>query len=152
MREVRPQLPQLRELIVVDAEGAGERDGETTFAEVQARGHQRLMSEDGLARRYKEQAAAIDPEELATIIYTSGTTGDAKGVMLTHAAIVANLIDVDEAVHFRGDGRGALVPAAEPRLRAHHRLHVPVQGRFDQVRGIARHGRAATWSGCGRPS
>jgi len=100
VREVRPQLPQLRELIVVDAEGAGEQDGETTFAEVQARGHQRLMAEDGLARRYKEQAAAIDPEELATIIYTSGTTGDAKGVMLTHAAIVANLIDVDQAVHF----------------------------------------------------
>ena len=99
VREVRPELPQLRVMVVVDAEG-GEREGETTLAEVQARGHQRLMTEDGLARRYKEAATAIDAEQLATIIYTSGTTGDAKGVMLTHAAIVANLIDVDQAVHF----------------------------------------------------
>lgn len=96
--EVRPDLPLLREVIVMDA-GDGTGDA-ATLADVQARGHQRLMTEDGLARRYKEAAAAIDADELATIIYTSGTTGDSKGVMLTHAAIVANLIDVDEAVHF----------------------------------------------------
>ena len=100
VRAVRQNLPQLRELIVMDAgDGAG-RDGETTLAAVQESGHRRLMAEDGLARRYKEQAAAIDAGELATIIYTSGTTGDAKGVMLTHAAIVANMIDIDAAVHF----------------------------------------------------
>ena len=100
VRQVRPELPQLRELILIDGEDDAGLDGETTLAAVQARGHQRLMTEDGLARRYKEAAAAIDAEQLATIIYTSGTTGDAKGVMLTHGAIVANLIDVDSVVHF----------------------------------------------------
>ena len=35
---------------------------------------------------------AVRPEQLATIIYTSGTTGEPKGVMLTHAALVSNLI------------------------------------------------------------
>ena len=101
VRQVRPELPQLRELILIDGEDDAGLDGETTLAAVQARGHQRLMTEDGLARRYKEAAAAIDAEQLATIIYTSGTTGDAKGVMLTHGAIVANLIDVDSVVHFK---------------------------------------------------
>ena len=100
VREVRAELPQLQALVVIDAGDGEEREGETTLAAVQASGHARLMAEDGLARRYKEQAAAIDAEELATIIYTSGTTGDAKGVMLTHAAIVANLFDIDAAVPF----------------------------------------------------
>jgi long-chain acyl-CoA synthetase len=31
------------------------------------------------------------PEDLATIVYTSGTTGKPKGVMLTHANVVANV-------------------------------------------------------------
>ncbi len=36
-------------------------------------------------------ARAISEDDLATIIYTSGTTGVAKGVMLTHGQMAANL-------------------------------------------------------------
>ena len=96
LRQAGPSAPRL---ILIDGEDGSGRDGETTLAAVQARGHQRLLAEDGLARRYKEEAAAIDAGQLATIIYTSGTTGEAKGVMLTHAAIMANLINADAVVH-----------------------------------------------------
>ena len=96
VRSVWSELAELRMMIVVDALDDVSRDErEMTFAGVRQQGHRRLMRENGLGREYKEAAGAIGAEQLATIIYTSGTTGDPKGVMLTHGAIVANLLDID---------------------------------------------------------
>ncbi len=88
--------------------GAGEAEAETplreySLAEIRERGHQRLMTENGLGRIFKERAHAIEPDALATIIYTSGTTGHPKGVMLSHRNFLANVADVNQVIGISED-------------------------------------------------
>jgi long-chain acyl-CoA synthetase len=103
VRAIHPRLDALATIVVIDAESCVAEVNsslirEVSFADVAREGHRRLMQEEGLARQFKEVAAAIAEDQLATIIYTSGTTGDPKGVMLTHGAIVANLVDADKMI------------------------------------------------------
>ena len=92
LQEVRHQLPSLQAIVAMDAVAAASASPSAfTLEAVAERGHARMTGEWGAGREFKEAARRVLPEALATIIYTSGTTGEPKGVMLTHANLVANL-------------------------------------------------------------
>jgi long-chain acyl-CoA synthetase len=71
-----------------------------SLAELETRGQALEEAEPELVNNIAHQ---IKPDDLATIIYTSGTTGEPKGVMLTHANLVSNLIDSSSHLSFTND-------------------------------------------------
>lgn len=97
VQDVRHLLPALEAVVVLD-EGAAARASVLGLEEVQRRGHAQMNAQWGAGKEFRDTARAIRPEQLATIIYTSGTTGEPKGVMLTHANLVSNLVAAAEVL------------------------------------------------------
>ena len=89
LKQILAECPQVQHLVFFDPEGVTEADG-LTLAQLEQKGRELEQQDPGLIDR---MAAETTPEDLATLIYTSGTTGEPKGVMLTHANLVSNLID-----------------------------------------------------------
>ena len=80
-------LPRLGRLIHMDPAPAGDpRD--LALEDLMRRGGERRT---GAPRAFRDGAAAVRPDDIATIIYTSGTTGEPKGAMLTHGNIASNV-------------------------------------------------------------
>jgi acyl-CoA synthetase (AMP-forming)/AMP-acid ligase II len=63
----------------------GDAEGTVSFASV-------------LANTDPEPAVAVTPDDLAALPYSSGTTGMAKGVILTHRALVANTAQINASI------------------------------------------------------
>ncbi|HXM49191.1 MAG TPA: long-chain fatty acid--CoA ligase [Pyrinomonadaceae bacterium] len=86
----------IEKVVIFDPDGSG-RANTLNLAELEAAGSVLETEQPNLSA---ELARAASPEDLATIIYTSGTTGEPKGVMLTHANMVSNLIDSSNHFEF----------------------------------------------------
>lgn len=75
---VRAELPNLELIYVVEPPTTGCPPGVQPTA---------VLLDEGSAD-LSALAAAIEPDDLATLIYTSGTTGPPKGVMISHYNVV----------------------------------------------------------------
>lgn len=86
---VRPRLPGLKFILAMDCHklsGTGAECWEGSIALEMG-----LMT--NAVELFTAQAATAQPDDIATILYTSGTMGKPKGVVLTHANIVSNVLE-----------------------------------------------------------
>ncbi len=81
--------PALRKIVFFDAENV-EAENAISLADLEKAG-EKLKTEN--PELIKALAGTIEPNDVATLIYTSGTTGEPKGVMLSHANILANVVN-----------------------------------------------------------
>src|SRR5439155_325976 len=102
-----------------------------TLADVEAKGRAVAAQYP----RFKEEALAVRPDDLATLIYTSGTTGQPKGVMLTHNNIWSNVIASVAALRVsEGDSCLACLPLSHilERMVDYYFFHVGVTINYAQ--------------------
>ena len=106
VREAIAECEAIEQVVFLDQPSSGLPG--ISLAELETRGQALEEAEPDLVNNIARQ---IKPDDLATIIYTSGTTGEPKGVMLTHANLVSNLIDSSSHLSFaREDSALSVLP------------------------------------------
>jgi long-chain acyl-CoA synthetase len=90
-KEALAGLDFLEKIIFFDASAGEDIPRSTTLEALEGSGQERTINKPAAFGAYLK---AIRPDDLATIIYTSGTTGDPKGVMLTHANFISNVLAI----------------------------------------------------------
>ncbi|HET6398586.1 MAG TPA: long-chain fatty acid--CoA ligase [Candidatus Thermoplasmatota archaeon] len=84
LQSVRKDTKTVKTVVLLNGQPA---DGAVSYDEFLAKGHAFAETQP---RALDEAAAAITPNDLASLVYTSGTTGEPKGAMLTHGNFTSN--------------------------------------------------------------
>lgn len=92
---VRERMPGIEQIVWLDGDADGQ--GFTTLESLLERGR------DADPAAFDQGLRETGPDDLATLIYTSGTTGDPKGVMLSHANLVSNVVTGTQVLQLSSD-------------------------------------------------
>jgi len=122
--EARRRVPGIEHVVVVDHD----EYGALTLAELEEKGSSRFD--------FMRTAAAVEPNDVATLIYTSGTTGPPKGVQLTHANLMAECRAVATRLPTTVGGHGvSFLPSAHiaDRWGSHYFLSMMYGGTITSI-------------------
>jgi long-chain acyl-CoA synthetase len=89
IRKILSECETIEKLIFFDFTNV-EAENAISLAELEKSGEKLKSEQSDLIKKLRK---AAQPEDVATLIYTSGTTGEPKGVMLTHANLLSNILD-----------------------------------------------------------
>ena len=98
IEQILSNCKSIETLVFYDIEGVTAENA-ISLAELEAKG---MQLDSDRPELISELVNASLPGDIATLIYTSGTTGEPKGVMLSHANLISNVIDAAEKYEFEG--------------------------------------------------
>ncbi len=101
LKSIIPNCPQIEKIVFFDSETSNVENS-VSLADLEKKGAELRDLQPELLAQFSRD---IESQDVATLIYTSGTTGEPKGVMLSQANLVSNVLDSSEKYGFLKDDR-----------------------------------------------